>query len=130
MKYTYQKDGYKPKDEIFVFGSNLAGVHGGGAAKEAYKNYGARWGETGYMGHSYGISTKDHQIITLPLLEIAKNVGRFLRCAELNPQTKFYVSRVGCVLAGYKDEDIAPMFKDAPTNCSFAENWKPYLECD
>lgn len=129
MKYTYHKDGYKPDNEIFVFGSNLAGVHGGGAAKEAYRNYGAIWGMgLGWHGHSYALPTKNHLIETMQLLDIAKQVGRFLRVAELNPQEKFYVTRVGCGLAGYEDAEIAPMFRDAPTNCSFAEEWKEYLE--
>jgi hypothetical protein len=129
MKYTYQKDGYKPTTEIFVFGSNLSGIHGAGAAKEARYRYGAIWGRgTGIMGRSYAIPTKDRSIDTLPLLKIKPWIDEFIKFATDNPTMKFYVSRIGCGYAGYDDYDIAPLFRSAPTNCSFAENWKEYLE--
>ena len=129
-KYIYQKDGYKPnKGEIFVFGSNLAGVHGAGAAKEAVISYGAVMGiGIGPKGQSYALPTKDKKIETLPLNVIAVYVEQFIRYATLHIQDEFYVSRLGCVLAGYQNSDIAPLFKGAPRNCSFCIDWAPFLE--
>jgi hypothetical protein len=126
----FHKDGKKPrKNQVFVFGSNKAGRHGAGAAKAAHKHYGAEY-YTGFglQGRSYAIPTKDFSIQTLPLEDIKYYVDIFLRFASTNPQMEFMVTRIGCGLAGYEDKDIAPMFKGASDNCSFAEQWKPFLE--
>lgn len=129
MKYEYKADGYKPDNEIFVFGSNLAGIHGAGAAQEAYRNYGAIWGiGYGMHGQSYALPTKNRRIQTMPLKEIRTYVELFKDFASMNTHLKFYVSRVGCGLAGYEDKDIAPFFRGSPFNCLFAEPWKEYLE--
>ena len=130
MKYKYHKDGTTPQHgEIFVFGSNLAGIHGAGAAREAFKNYGAIYGVgVGMKGTSYAIPTKDRQIETLPLEPIRKAVAMFKIFADNNPQEEFFVTRVGCFYAGYTDADIAPMFQGSPTNCNFAEDWQSHLE--
>ena len=128
---TYHKDGTVPTGlyDVFVFGSNLAGVHGAGAAKEAQRNWGAIYGlGIGRMGSSYAIPTKDKEIRTLPLSVISIYVEDFIRYATHRPDENFFVTRVGCVLAGYRDEEIAPLFASAPENCSFAEEWKPFLE--
>lgn len=130
-KYCYHVDGTKPINptDIFVFGSNLAGYHGAGAAKAAMDYYGAEYGVgIGRTGHSYAIPTKDHVIETLPLNEIHTDVNYFLSYAEQNPHLNFFMTRIGCVLAGYNDSDIAPMFKNAPTNINFPESWKQYIE--
>jgi hypothetical protein len=140
MKYKYHKDGTLPaevedEDEghliIFVFGSNLGGVHGAGAAKKALQSYGAVYGKgQGLHGDSYAIPTKDYDIKTMPLDHIAIHVDSFKRYAKQMARIniEFFVTRIGCGLAGYKDSDIAPMFKDSPTNCDFPEEWKEYLE--
>ena len=99
-------------DEIFVFGSNEAGIHGKGAAKFA-KRFGAKMGENGLQGKTYGISTKDHQIKTLSLRRIKEHVENFIRFAKEHPDLKFLVTAIGCGLASYEPEDIAPMFKEA-----------------
>lgn len=113
---------------IFVFGSNLAGVHGAGAAVYAHKFKGAQWGKgNGLYGESYAIPTKDKDIQTLPLSRIKQYVDHFIYHALSWPELEFQVTRIGCGLAGLKDEDIAPMFKDAPNNCLFDEAWKPWL---
>lgn len=110
---------------IFVFGSNLAGIHGAGAAKEALKNYGAQWGQgVGMQGSSYAIPTKDERIKALPLDEIRKYVDAFLAYARRNPESQFFVTRIGCGLAGYHDSEIAPMFMDAPNNCELPYGWR------
>jgi hypothetical protein len=133
----FHKDGTLPQNrEVFVFGSNLAGIHGAGAARVAYHKFGAKWGIVGGGGHnltpqtilggSYPIPTKDQNIITLPLDEIKPYVDDFIKFTQSYPEYGYFVTRVGCGLAGYRDEQIAPMFKGAQ-NCSFAEEWRPYL---
>jgi hypothetical protein len=110
---------------IFVFGSNLAGRHGKGAALCALKEHGAIYGRgKGLQGNSYAIPTKDAFLDTLPLERIAEYVQEFLLFADSHHEFLFKVTRIGCGLAGYKDEDIAPMFKDAPYNCLLPEGWE------
>lgn len=126
----FHKDGTQPqnKDAIFVFGSNQAGVHGAGAARAALQHYGARMGVgKGHVGRSYALPTKDHKIESLSLHEIAAHVDDFRLYAMKNPQYEFFMTRIGCVLAGYKDSEIAPMFKNFPDNIDFPDNWKSFL---
>lgn len=124
----FHKDGTLPRDnEVFVFGSNLAGVHGAGAAKQATK-YGARYGQgVGAAGRSFAIPTKDNELNTLKLDHIKLYIDRFVKITHEYPLVNFFITRVGCDLAGYKDSDIAPLFKECNTNCSFTEQWKVYL---
>jgi hypothetical protein len=113
---------------IFVFGSNEAGIHGGGAARTAHQKYGAVMGEGwGFTGKAFALPTKDRNIETLPLEKVADYVKRFLWLAELHPQLEFQVTRIGCGLAGFGDEEIAPLFANHPSNCLFDEAWKTYL---
>lgn len=113
---------------IFVFGSNTAGIHGAGAARFALQNHGAVWGQgVGLQGHAYAIPTKDHSIRTLPLSYIKVYVDQFLQFAADNPTLQFKVTRVGCGLAGYTDEQIAPFFKGAPANCFMPPEWVPLI---
>jgi len=113
---------------VFVFGSNEAGRHGGGAALYAYQRKGARYGKGyGHYGESFALPTKDHGIKTLPLERIQRYVTGFLVYAEGNPNITFQVTQVGCGLAGYSPADIAPMFVNAPLNCQFDTAWQPFL---
>ncbi|MNF39608.1 hypothetical protein D3C84_205840 [compost metagenome] len=113
---------------IFVFGSNEAGIHGAGAALLAYQKRGARYGFSyGHSGDSFAIPTKNEDIQTLPLDMINAYVCGFLAYATGKRKLKFMVTRIGCGLAGYKNEDIAPMFIGAPLNCMFEESWRPFL---
>lgn len=113
---------------IFVFGSNTAGVHGAGAALYAYQNYGARYNKGyGHYGDSFAIPTKDNKIKTLPLERIQGYVTGFIEYAKGQPELKFQVTQIGCGLAGYTPEQIAPMFMDAPANCFFDVEWMPIL---
>ena len=131
--YTYHVDGTLPENgEVFVFGSNLAGIHGAGAAKVAAAKFEMPYGIGKGWVHpfkAYAIPTKDIKVDTIPLQEIAMYVEEFVKLTNdpfiLN--NGWFVTRVGCGLAGYSDSQIAPMFKGA-RNCSFAETWKPYLE--
>jgi hypothetical protein len=111
--------------EIFVFGSNLSGIHGAGSAYHAFKNHGAKWGKgVGFYGNSYAIPTKNHDIETMPLQQIKPYVDEFIKFAYDKPHTTFNIVAIGCGLAGYTPEQIAPMFKDAPINCNLPEEFK------
>lgn len=100
--------------EVFVFGSNESGRHGKGAAKTAL-GFGAKWGQaSGIQGKTYGIPTKDASIRrTLSIDEIKPYVDDFINWAEHHTGNVFYVTEIGCGLAGYKPKDIAPLFAKA-----------------
>jgi hypothetical protein len=94
------------ENEIFVFGSNLQGSHGGGAAAIAAKMFGAIWGQgVGLQGQSYGIPTMHGGID-----EIKPYVDEFIEFAKQNPSLKFLVTRIGCGIAGFTEEQMAPLF--------------------
>ncbi len=101
-----------PENHIFVFGSNLSGQHGKGAAKTAL-TWGAKWGQaSGLQGRTWGIPTKDQTIRrTLTITEIKPFVDQFINEAKLKPELIFLVTEIGCGLAGLKPKDIAPLFQ-------------------
>lgn len=114
--------------DVFVFGSNLAGRHGKGAALHAKKYFGAIYGiGVGRMGNCYAIPTKDASIQTLPLDVIQHHVNLFLDHAETNYWESFMLTPIGCGLAGYQPKDIAPMFVDAPDNVNLPEEFIKFL---
>ena len=95
--------------EIFVFGSNIAGQHGGGAARLAYNQFGAEWGVgVGLTGQTYAIPTMHGGVDA-----IAPYVDEFIEFARQNSNMKFYVTRIGCGIAGFRDEEMAPLFREA-----------------
>jgi len=102
-------------NEIFVFGSNLSGRHGKGAARTAHKLFGAIYGQAyGMQGRSFAIPTVDAKIKEkLPITAISCYVDAFILFAVNHPVLTFYVTEIGCGLAGHKVEDIAPLFKRA-----------------
>jgi hypothetical protein len=103
--------------QIFVFGSNLAGRHGKGAALVARQKHGAIYGQgAGRQGGSYAIPTKDAKLRTLPLVTIKVYVDHFIAYAKDHPNLIFNLTAIGCGLAGYKPVDISPMFQNAPSN--------------
>mgnify|MGYP000872260309 FL=1 len=113
---------------VFVFGSNLRGRHGAGAARHAATNWGAQEGVgVGPTGRSYALPTKDRKIKTLSTTAIRMFVGDFIDYAKAHPELTFVVTQIGCGLAGYTPQIIAPMFRDAPKNCQFDVNWRPIL---
>jgi hypothetical protein len=113
---------------IFVFGSNLAGRHGKGAALEAYKKWGATYGfGVGRQGNSYAIPTKGYRLETLPLTTIRFFVQEFLEYALRMPGNVFKLTPIGCGLAGYSPEQIAPMFETAPRNIILPEEFLSVL---
>ena len=96
-------------NEIFVFGSNLSGMHGGGAALIAYRKFGAIWGQgVGLQGQSYGIPTMQGGVET-----IKPYVDEFIVFAKAHQNLTFLVTRIGCGIAGFTDSEIAPLFKAA-----------------
>ena len=96
-------------NEVFVFGSNLDGMHAGGAARIAYDSFGAIWGQgVGFQGKSYAIPTMHGGVDT-----IKPYVDDFIAFAKNNHTYKFLVTRIGCGIAGFADEEIAPLFKEA-----------------
>jgi ADP-ribosylglycohydrolase len=109
MKYTPENIEKLGEDEVFVFGSNLAGMHLGGAAKTAVKRFGAVMGQgVGMQGQSYAIPTMQGGVET-----IKPYVDNFIALAREWDQTTFYVTRIGCGIAGFSDEEIAPLFAEA-----------------
>lgn len=107
---------------IFVFGSNMAGKHLGGAARFALVNNDAVFGQgEGLQGTSYALPTMDENLQPLPLAEVEKAVKRFLAFATDRTDLTFQVTAVGCGIAGFSREDIIPMFRLAPLNCFFFE---------
>ena len=110
--------------EIFVFGSNEAGIHGAGAARVANKIFGAEFGKGfGRTGQTYAIPTKDHMIRTLPLNKIKKYVGNFIEESKNYSYLTFLVTEIGCGLAGYSPREIAPFFIGAPENIILPESF-------
>lgn len=101
-------------NEVFVFGSNLVGKHGKGAAKTALK-FGAKWGQgAGLQGMSYGIPTKGTSMKqTLPIDEIKVFVDEFIQFAKQNKNLTFLVTEIGCGLAGLTPKQVAPLFQEA-----------------
>jgi hypothetical protein len=114
--------------KIFVFGSNLAGIHGAGSALEARKKHGAILGQgIGRQGNSYAIPTKDEKLKTLSLEKIQEYVKNFLYYAENNYEEDFYVVAIGCGLAGWTPRDIAPLFLNKPNNVELCNEFEEIL---
>jgi hypothetical protein len=111
-------------EPIFVFGSNLAGRHGKGAALWARQHRGAIYGQgSGCQGNAYAIPTKDARLRTLALSEIAEHVLAFLAFARAHPNMTFQLTPIGCGLAGYNRAQIEPMLDGAPRNVVWPVEW-------
>lgn len=112
-------------NRIFVFGSNLAGRHGKGAANYAMHYHQAEYGRgVGRQGNSYAIPTKDERLNTLALGEIKGYVNMFISYACRHPELQFDLTPIGCGLAGYKRSQIRPLFDHAPANVNFLKEWE------
>jgi hypothetical protein len=108
-EYTPENITHLNPDDIFVFGSNLEGRHMGGAARVAYDKFGAVLGQgVGIQGQSYAIPTMQGGVET-----IKPYVDDFINLAREWDQNTFYVTRIGCGIAGFTDEEIAPLFDEA-----------------
>ena len=107
--YTPDNISELKEDEVFVFGSNLEGMHGGGAAFAAWKKFGAVMGcGVGLRGQSYAIPTMQGGVET-----IEPYVSSFIAFAKEHSELFFYVTRIGCGIAGFRDKEIAPLFSGA-----------------
>lgn len=105
--------------EVFVFGSNASGAHGGGAARFAYDRFGAVWGQAeGLQGRSYGIDTMSG----LEVFE--QQARRFVGFAADHPELRFLVTEVGCGIAGYRPEQVAGFFTEAGENVVLPESFR------
>jgi hypothetical protein len=110
---------FNPEHDIFVFGSNEEGRHYAGAAKYAQQHCGAQDGvASGPTGKAYAIVTMSG------LHRLKEEVAKFIEYASRHPELSFFVTRVGCGLAGYQDNGIAPLFLDAPANCLLPLGWR------
>lgn len=114
--------------EIFVFGSNLEGMHMGGAARVAHQKFGAEWGVgDGPTGRCYAIPTMHGG-----LESIRPYAEKFIAYAKEHPMNRFLLTRVGCGIAGFKDSDMAQLFEDAldVPNIAYPRQWLPYMTID
>lgn len=108
-EFTFERITELKPNEVFVFGSNLEGAHGGGAAYIAYRKFGAIWGQgVGLQGQSYGIPTMHGGVDV-----IKPYVDEFIEFARQHTEYKFLVTRIGCGIAGFEDWEIAPLFRAA-----------------
>ena len=108
-EYASERISTLRENEIFVFGSNLSGFHGGGAARVAMDRFGAIWGQgVGLQGQSYAIPTMQGGPET-----IQPYVDEFVEFAKAHPELTFLVTKIGCGIAGFREEEIAPLFKSA-----------------
>lgn len=111
---------------IFVFGSNLAGIHGAGAALYAYENCGAEWGYgEGLMGNSYALPTKDNSIQKMHWFEVKENIRRFVNFAKDSPELTFALTPVGTGLAGHSKKDVWEALREfgLPDNVYLTSSW-------
>ena len=121
MKYTPDFITHLKPNEVFVFGSNLAGHHGGGAARLAYERFGAVYGQgVGLQGQSYAIPTMQGGVDS-----IRPYVDEFIEFAKQHQNLTFLVTRIGCGIAGFTDEEISPLFEKAHDieNIVLPPNW-------
>jgi hypothetical protein len=110
---------------VFVFGSNRLGIHGGGAAWYAARKLGAVEGVgEGVTGRCYALPTCSRPGEPLHVGDVAIHVQKFIEHAAATPGTRYFVSAVGCGIAGFTEAEIAPMFSDAPSNCDLPPGWR------
>ncbi len=112
-------------NEVFVFGSNTRGAHGKGAAKQAYRDFGAKWGiGEGLTGQSYAFPTLDGRLRQLPVQDLVASVKRLYACCAAHPNKRFMLTKVGCGLAGYPEATMRGLFREPPHNLVLPEDWK------
>ncbi|MEK7738529.1 MAG: hypothetical protein AAB326_00640, partial [Pseudomonadota bacterium] len=132
MTYHYHDESIiktLPEDTVFVFGSNMAGTHQGGAAKTAHLHFGATKGVgRGWAGQSFAIPTMNEHLQQMPLSQIQHYIDDFKIYTKNHPKMKYFITSVGCGVAGYKVEEIAPMFKGISRNVIFPASFRPFVE--
>lgn len=132
MAYQYHNENTTtelPDNTVFVFGSNMAGQHHDGAARVAAHYFGALHGVArGWMGQSFAIPTLNEHLQSMPLSQIAHYVQDFKIYTENHPKQSYFVTALGCGMAGYKVSEIAPLFKGISHNVILPESFKPYVD--
>lgn len=132
MTYQYHDESIiksLAEDTVFVFGSNMAGTHQGGAAKTAHLHFGAMKGVgRGWSGQSFAIPTMNEHLQQMPLSQIQHYIDDFKIYTQNHPKLKYFITSVGCGVAGYKVEEIAPMFKGISHNVIFPQSFRPFVE--
>ena len=122
----YDKKGFIVElepNEVFVFGSNAYGAHAGGAAMTAVRRFGAINGQSeGLQGQSYAINTMSGKE------EMFTQIKRFLRFAFEHQELTFYVTELGCGIAGYSPAEVAPAFVKSPRNVILPESFRVILK--
>ncbi|CAG69334.1 conserved hypothetical protein [Acinetobacter baylyi ADP1] len=132
MTYQYHDESIVtelPEDTVFVFGSNMAGQHTHGAARVAYQHFGAVTGVgRGWAGQSFAIPTLNEHEQQMPLSQIEHYIDDFKIYAANHVKMKYFLTALGCGIAGYKVSEIAPLFKGIQNNVIFPESFKPYID--
>ena len=132
MTYQYHDESIiktLAEDTTFVFGSNLAGEHSSGAAKTALEHFGALNGVgRGWSGQSFAIPTMNEHLQQMPLSQIQHYIDDFKTYTKNHPKNKYFLTSIGCGIAGYKVEEIAPMFKGISHNVIFPASFRPFVE--
>ncbi|GAA2927675.1 hypothetical protein GCM10010458_07350 [Microbacterium luteolum] len=122
METTPERISDLRSDEVFVFGSNAGGQHGGGAARIAHDRFGAVWGEGhGHHGQTYAIDTMSGLDV------LAREARDFIAYALAHPELRFLLTPVGCGIAGYTPEQVAPLFVGVPPNVTVPAAFAPLL---
>lgn len=132
MTYHYHDESIVkalPENTIFVFGSNLAGQHTEGAAKTALEHFGAVHNVgRGWAGQCFAIPTMNEHLQQMPLSQIQHYIDDFKTYTKNHPTKKYFITSIGCGTAGYKVEEIAPMFKGVSHNVIFPISFRPFVE--
>ena len=132
MSYSYHNENTTtalPENTVFVFGSNLAGQHDDGAARVAAHYFGALKGVArGWMGQSFAIPTLNEHLQSMPLSQIAHYVNDFKIYTQNHRNNRYFITALGCGMAGYKVSEIAPLFKGISDNVILPESFKPYVD--
>lgn len=127
-KENHGSDGMIEKlqpNEIFIFGSNLAGRHGAGAALQARLDFGAKTGVgEGITGQCYAFPTLDADLQRVSVADLCASRDRLFECCLANPDKQFLLTKVGCGLAGFKESTIRRLFLDPPSNLILPEDWQ------
>lgn len=132
MTYKYHDESIikaLPENTVFVFGSNLAGQHIDGAAKTALTHFGALKGVgRGWSGQSYAIPTINEHLQQMPLSQIQHYIDDFKIYTKNHPKIQYFITSLGCGIAGYKIEEIAPMFRGISRNVIFPQSFRAFVE--
>ena len=111
-------------NQVFIFGSNAAGKHAGGAAAQAYEDFGAKWGiGEGLEGQSYAFPTLDANFQKVSNTRLHASRLKLYECAERHPDKEFLLTKVGCGIAGFPEEKMRKLFANAPKNITKPRGW-------